>query len=158
MDVSASEPPRRCSACDCHKPAEEFAWRRIAERQRDSYCRPCRAAYKQKHYARNIERYKTNAARYRDRLLDERYGFLSDFLSAHPCTDCGETDVTVLEFDHLRDKEFAIAAGIASKSWADLQREMEKCEVVCANCHRRRSATRHGYMRAVLLLQEESGG
>lgn len=154
--MSVSEPLHRCSGCGCHKPAEEFAWRRIAEGQRDSYCRPCRAAYKQKHYARNKERYKANAVRYRDRLLEERYRFLSDFLSAHPCVDCGETDVTVLEFDHLRDKEFAIAVGIAFKSWADLEREMEKCEVVCANCHRRRSAARHGYLRA-LLIHEESG-
>ena len=154
--MSDSEPKHRCSACRRYKPAEEFAWRRVAQGQRDSYCRPCRAAYKQRHYSRNKERYKANAVRYRDRVLEERYRLLSDFLSVHPCVDCGETDVSVLEFDHLRDKEFNIATGIAFKSWADMEREMDKCEVVCANCHRRRSATRHGYLRAVL-LQEESG-
>lgn len=56
----------------------------------------------------------------------------------------------VLEFDHLGDKNFNISGGLAGKPWAVVLREIEKCEVVCANCHRRRSAKRHGYLRAVL--------
>lgn len=130
---------------------DAYTWRRIAKGERDSYCRECRAAYKQEHYSRNKERYISNAVAHRQRLLRERYRFLADFLRGHPCTDCSETDLTVLEFDHLRDKEFGIAAGIAHKSWGDLQKEIDKCDVVCANCHRRRSAKRHGYLRAVLL-------
>lgn len=57
------------------------------------------------------------------------------------CVDCGEVDPIVLEFDHLRDKEFNLAH-YAKASWERLHAEIAKCEVVCANCHRRRTHSR----------------
>lgn len=142
---------RRCGRCHECKPSLEFAWRRKARGQRDSYCRDCRAAYKQEHYSKNRQRYVDNAAAWRRRTLDERWEYLRAYLAEHPCVDCGETDLLVLEFDHLRDKEFVISVGITHKPWPAVLREIEKCEVLCANCHRRRSAARHGYLRARLL-------
>lgn len=68
----------------------------------------------------------------------------------HPCVDCGETDPIVLEFDHLQDKKFAISAGIRNRNWADVLDEIAKCEVVCANCHRRRTIMRGGFIRAAV--------
>jgi hypothetical protein len=56
----------------------------------------------------------------------------------------------VLEFDHLRDKEFGIGAGLVQKGWETILAEIEKCEVVCANCHRRRTAQRQGTLRTIL--------
>src|SRR3546814_8531418 len=63
-------------------------------------------------------------------------------LRAHPCVDCGETDPVVLEFDHLRDKVGNVSAMVHSNELWRLVDEIEKCEVVCANCHRRRTARR----------------
>lgn len=142
---------KRCSRCSRVKPTAQFAWRRIAQGQHDSYCRDCRAAYKKEHYAANRQRYLENASALRSRVFAERWAYLAEYLRSHPCVDCGENDPLVLEFDHLADKEFGISAGLAQKSWGALRREMGKCEVVCANCHRRRSAAQHGYLRAVLL-------
>jgi hypothetical protein len=56
----------------------------------------------------------------------------------------------VLEFDHLRDKRFSIGRELSRRSWPSIVAEMEKCEVVCANCHRRRTAQRRGSMRSLL--------
>jgi len=83
-------------------------------------------------------------------LLEERFTFLMAYFHDHPCVDCGETDPIVLEFDHLRDKKFGIAAGIRSRNWNDVLDEIAKCEVVCANCHRRRTAKRGGFRRAAV--------
>jgi hypothetical protein len=47
-----------------------------------------------------------------------------------------------LEFDHLRDKCFDIGQSLPYRSWQSILDEIEKCEVVCANCHRRRTARR----------------
>jgi hypothetical protein len=128
----------------------EFAWRRKARDQRDNYCRPCRAAYKHAHYAANRQRYIDAAGRRRESLVDERTRFIVAYLREHPCVDCGERDPIVLEFDHLRDKLFGVAAGLRERSWQSVLREMAKCEVVCANCHRRRTAKRGGFARAAV--------
>lgn len=141
---------RRCGRCELKKTLDEFAWRRKAKGQRDNYCRPCRAAYKQEYYAANRQRYIDSAGLRKRMLVAERMDFLVAYLREHPCTDCGETDPVVLEFDHLRDKKFGIAAGLRDREWQSVLDEMAKCEVVCANCHRRRTAKRGGFARAVV--------
>jgi 5-methylcytosine-specific restriction endonuclease McrA len=68
------------------------------------------------------------------------------YLREHLCTDCGEPDIVVLEFDHLRDKTAAVSALVhQGVSWERVLEEIAKCEVVCANCHRRRTARRAGH-------------
>lgn len=141
---------RRCGRCEREKPLEDFAWRRKERGQRDNYCRPCRAAYKQEHYAANRRRYIDQAMARKRLMVAERIEFLVAFLREHPCADCGETDPVVLEFDHLRDKKFNVAAGLRDREWQSVLDEMAKCEVVCANCHRRRTARRGGFARAVV--------
>jgi hypothetical protein len=139
---------RRCGRCGETKPIDEFAWRRKSRGQRDNYCRACRAAYKQEHYALNREKYIANATRRRTALAADRAEFLVEFFASNPCVDCGETDPVVLEFDHLEDKAFNIAKGLRDRSWGALLDEIAKCEVVCANCHRRRTAVRGAFARA----------
>jgi hypothetical protein len=116
----------------------------------DTYCQPCRAAYKREHYAANRERYIANAHRRKQAIALERAGHLVEFFRERPCVECGETDPMVLEFDHLGDKSFNIAKGLRTHSWQAVLDEIAKCEVVCANCHRRRTAHRGGFARAAV--------
>lgn len=71
------------------------------------------------------------------RMLD----YLNE-LKDKPCADCGEWYPPMcMDFDHVYgDKKLAIAS---AKSWATLLPELEKCEVVCANCHRLRTFIRN---------------
>ncbi len=62
----------------------------------------------------------------------------------------------VLEFDHLKDKAFNIGASLSGRSWASILDEIAKCEVVCANCHRRRTARRRGSLRALMTQQSRA--
>ena len=141
---------RKCGRCGDEKPLADFAWRRKAKGQLDNYCRPCRAAYKQIHYTQNRARYIAQSQQRKKSVAEERTAYLVDFFREHPCVDCGETDPIVLEFDHLRDKAFGIARGIRDRNWQSVLDEMAKCDVVCANCHRRRTAFRGGFARAVV--------
>jgi hypothetical protein len=145
------EERRKCYRCGATKPVDEFAWRRRQIGQRDSFCRPCRKAYGREHYLANRERYIEQARLQTARLQLERTRFLLNFFVTHPCIDCGEDDPVVLEFDHLRDKAFNIGAALSRRNWQAILDEMTKCEVVCANCHRRRTARRRGALRTVLV-------
>ena len=125
----------------------DFNWRRRDRGQRDSMCRLCRAAYRKGYYAANKQKYIDRAAVRSRALYLERTKWLIDYFKTHPCLDCGESDPVVLEFGHLRDKEFDIAQSLHYRSWQKILDEIAKCEVVCRNCHRRRESTRSGSLR-----------
>jgi hypothetical protein len=99
-----------------------------------------------------------NAGRRREALAAERAEYIVDFLSERCCVECGELDPLVLEFDHLEDKKFDIARGRRSRSWQAVLEEIDKCDVVCANCHRRRTALRARSARALALQRRRPPG
>jgi hypothetical protein len=153
---------RKCGRCGELKPLNEFAWRRKRKIQRDSFCRPCRSAYGREHYLANRQRYIDQAAVVKRKRLRERTLYLLEYFKTHPCVDCGEDDPVVLEFDHLGEKLFDIGREIHNRGWQSILDEIAKCEVVCANCHRRRTARRRGALRLLLsenlnVRQPESG-
>ena len=61
------------------------------------------------------------------------------------CTDCKISyPPQILDFDHLKDKKFSISGkGVKDNTLDAIIKEIEKCEIVCANCHRHRT-----YMRS----------
>ena len=59
------------------------------------------------------------------------------------CADCKESyPYWILEFDHIRDKDFTIGKQGREKDIETLKNEIAKCEIVCANCHKNRTFTR----------------
>lgn len=78
-----------------------------------------RAAYMRDFYARRKER-------------------LAELKTGKACLHCGFDDPRALDFHH-RDpdtKEFQISTKAWQVSWARLLAEVEKCDILCANCHR----------------------
>ena len=86
--------------------------------------------------------------------MRERYRDRSEFIDRYKlsvgCKECGyRGHPRALEFDHLpgNGKVENLSSMIANTrySLADIEAEMAKCEVVCANCHRVRTHSRqHG--------------
>lgn len=69
-----------------------------------------------------------------------------EYLLDHPCVMCGESNPIVLEFDHLRDKCYNVSRMLASSMvWETILKEIEKCQVLCANCHRIKTAKDFGW-------------
>jgi hypothetical protein len=142
---------RKCYRCGQSKPVDDFSWRRRHKGQRDSFCKPCRSAYGREHYLANKERYIAQAAVVKERVARERTFWLIEYFKTHPCVDCGQDDPVVLEFDHvLGEKEFDVGRAVYGRNWESILEEIRKCEVVCANCHRRRTARRRGALRFLL--------
>jgi hypothetical protein len=68
-----------------------------------------------------------------------------DELKSRPCVDCGvRYPPYVMDFDHVRgEKSLNRSRPRNSRlAWSRLLAELEKCEVVCANCHRMRTRAR----------------
>lgn len=65
---------------------------------------------------------------------------------ADGCVDCGNHDIRVLDFDHVRDVKIAsIARMVSNEVGLDtLRAEIAKCEVRCRNCHAIATLTRLG--------------
>lgn len=104
-------------------------------------------ANREKQYARNTPQIKKNRERNRKLALE--------YLSSG-CCDCGEKDIIVLEFDHVRGEKVEVLSILISAPCGiqKLTEELKKCDVVCANCHRRRTAQRNGKWWKTIYLSE----
>lgn len=80
---------------------------------------------------------------------------VKEYLEAHPCEHCACDDWRVLQFDHIDPgrKAFTIGKVLRKNATAyistlRLQMEIEKCRVLCANCHSLATAKQFGFWRA----------
>jgi hypothetical protein len=70
---------------------------------------------------------------------------ITDALKAVPCADCGLSyPPFVMDFDHVKGEKTKDISNLVQEgaSLAALMAEIDKCEVVCANCHRIRTYKR----------------
>jgi hypothetical protein len=63
---------------------------------------------------------------------------VTEYLKTHPCVDCGNSDIRVLEFDHVRGIKLGNVSHGVHRTWSvrKLMDEINKCEIRCCNCHR----------------------
>lgn len=86
----------------------------------------------------------------RKRLIRAENRRRADALKRQPCMDCGRSfEPCAMDFDH-RDpttKRFDVATAVGGGMvWSRIEAEIQKCDLVCAVCHRYRTAGLHGRM------------
>lgn len=142
---------KTCTKCKLTKEISDFNWKSKSAGIRSSQCKSCHKAYRDKHYYDNREK-RLLQARLRANAQEHKLrGVILEYLTTHHCIDCGESDPIVLEFDHRSDKEFTISHfPHCGGSVQRLLAEIDKCDVRCANCHRRKTAKNHGYYKTLL--------
>ena len=139
---------KRCSTCGMVKPLDEYHRNRTKPDGRQSVCKPCNIERNKRWYREHPEVRAARMDAYARARRDQVALQVFEYLREHPCADCGEDDPVVLEFDHLRDKAGNISQMAQRKMrWERIEAEIAKCEVVCANCHRRRTAERGAWFR-----------
>jgi 5-methylcytosine-specific restriction endonuclease McrA len=148
--VSDAEPTNDlhwCWACRTAKPTPAFAFRDIKRGVLQGHCRVCHARLRRAHYLKNKPDYIRRAIAQVKARRDENRRQLYRYLVTHPCVDCGEPDVVVLEFDHrVPANKVGEVGGLATtRRWLSVLKEIEKCDVRCVNCHRRKTAREYGW-------------
>lgn len=132
---------KKCQTCNQQKPITEFSKNRARKDGLQTKCKTCCKERSRKYYQVNKEKQKQQIYASRITRLEQNRRFVFEYLSNNPCSVCGETDPRVLEFDHLRDKEDNVTAILSSGSSQEkIMKEIQKCQVLCANCHRRKTA------------------
>ena len=111
-----------CKYCKTEQPEENFGVASIIDGKtyRRQKCRSCKQA-------RQKER------------RQETYAWFAEYKKTLFCVKCGFADYRALEFHHLdpRQKDLAVADFVSrGASSAKIGKEIEKCIVLCANCHR----------------------
>ena len=135
---------KTCTKCKVEREVTEFAFRDKELGKRHQICKSCNSGNGKAHYERYKDYYKKKARRQDLKARDEIQNKMLEFLSKQACADCFESDPVVLEFDHVKEgKKKTVSAHMSGKSsWNTILEEISKCEVVCANCHRRRTYLR----------------
>ncbi len=140
-DASIPHKPQHktCSKCQANKPHDEFNFKNRANNVRHSYCKECGKALTRRHYAHNKRQYLDRNSR----AYLKRREFVRQ-MKSRPCADCGvQYPYYVMDFDHRKagSKSFMLS-DFTRGTRTSLGREMAKCDLVCANCHRERTHQR----------------
>ncbi len=99
-------------------------------------CRECFKKQQHEYYRKTYS--ETKVARYTvtKRLRLERLSMLATLKIARGCIDCGyDANPFALQFDHVRGTKVSDIARMTTASLDSLFKEIDKCEVRCANCH-----------------------
>lgn len=126
---------KKCSHCRVEKPDEDFALKSRKTGRRTSICKPCYKLYQRKHYKENKEQYYARNQRQREKARK----VLADFKSVG-CKYCDEQERVALDCHHTKgdgSNERRVGKLANTGQTKQLKKELKKCEVVCANCHRK---------------------
>jgi hypothetical protein len=135
-----------CNSCGQKKNEEDFNWRYKALGIRHPTCRECQKRFRKNWYIGNKDEHIVNVKRRKEKVRQAAREFVWDYLVSHPCVECGEADPIVLEFHHLGGKDKAVSQMVADGLSIDrIKKEIEKTEVLCSNCHRRKTARDQGW-------------
>ena len=142
-----------CGKCKTTKPTDKFSKNNRRKSGLQTYCKVCankhRVEYFKKNRAKEIAKHKA----YKFAVWNK----FTDFIISQSCIDCGETDPAVLDLDHVKGKKRDNVSTLIftnGASWKSVEEEIDKCEVRCANCHRRKTAKERGWQRAKMVHKE----
>jgi len=113
-----------------------MAWKNIEARR--AYARAYYARHLEQERARRRESKKKHPESGRAYKL-KKILWVKEYKADHPCVVCGESRPECLDFHHPDPNEkelYSMAYAVNSVHINRLMKEVSKCEVLCANCHR----------------------
>lgn len=154
---------RTCTKCHMVAPLSAFPPAGKPSRP-GSWCRDCKREHLRQWKARNPDHWREWLAKNHDRVRARQAAWRSETratrlpkqksrkderlaavraLKERPCTDCGGSfPPECMDFDHVGEGKRRSVSAMVRYSWDLVLTEIAKCELVCANCHRIRTAKR----------------
>ena len=146
-----------CTKCGQAKSETEYFVKDKKTKRLHAQCKACckerRASYYAAHYGKYGDLYRVRAKKRRVLVKKRLQSKMLIYLEDKSCWQCGEGDPRVLDFDHINPatKSFGISNGITDgRKWSSILTEISKCVILCANCHRKRTAAQQGWYRNII--------
>lgn len=124
-----------CFKCNLEKEFKEFSFRNKRKGTYHSYCKTCHRSIRNKFYKDNShERERIAKAKIDKTNISKEY--IKNLKINAVCHKCGYNKPSGLQFHHLKDKEINICNAVIN-GWTltSIQKEIDKCEIICSNCH-----------------------
>lgn len=131
---------RVCGKCKNTKEEINFWKRSAVSHGFSSWCKQCHSEYDRNRY-KNSQDERDRKKRNQAKNIRKSQDYIFNYLLNNPCVDCGEKNPIVLEFDHINpEKKISNVSDLMKLSINKVIEEIEKCEVRCANCHRKKTS------------------
>ena len=126
---------KHCKKCNTTKPLTEEYWHKRKSHHTgwEFYCKECVHKTTTAGYHKNKTKWNETTKRNRDKVAKLIY----EYKSSIGCAKCNESRYYVLDFHHIdpNQKLFQIGGG-ENGGWEKNKKEIDKCIILCSNCHR----------------------
>lgn len=128
---------KKCTICKQDKDESEFNKNKTRKDGLNTLCKECSRKNSHKYYNDNLKYHKKQV---RKRILSQRK-LAADFvnkLRSQGCSLCTEKEACCIDFHHVKNKSYLISRLLQSNpSEKIVMEEINKCILLCANCHRK---------------------
>lgn len=124
-----------CSGCLQNLPLSDFGINKSKIDGKQTQCKQCRNKYAKQHYRSHRRYYYDKSADRREQLRQQ----LEEYKRQLACEKCGYNEyMCALDFHHIDDTKEINISDVCRHGWSfqRLLTEIQKCQVLCANCHR----------------------
>ena len=128
-----------CKRCNTEKELSEFSKNKTKKDGLSYTCTECAKEHCKNHYENNKELIKARASARKKRIQIEARKLVSECKQGG-CIVCGESEECCLDFHHIdpTTKKLSVAeAQSQGYNVETIKKEIDKCAVVCSNCHRK---------------------
>lgn len=126
---------KTCTICGKELSIENFSWKYKDKGIYQSRCKTCQSKTDSEYYKKSSFRRKSIRERAKaDREKARKY--IKDYKITHSCCICGEDRWYLLDFHHINNNKEKEISQITTWSISRIKKEILKCAIMCANCHR----------------------
>ena len=125
-----------CSCCKENRPKERFNKNKTRKDGLNSFCRDCQRLKSKEYYSEKREYHKDYVAK--QKIATKK--LFQEYKNTLRCSKCDFNHPAALDFHHINssEKEIDISSAVSRNgwSWKRIKKEIDKCVVLCSNCHR----------------------
>jgi len=147
---------KQCKTCLEYKATDKFQKKQNNLDGLDNICAICKnkssKESKTKYYEKNKKESKERAIKFNNNKIAKLQKIVNKIKINKGCIDCGlKENPECLDFDHINDKILNISFMVSRRyKLEQILQEIEKCEIRCANCHRRKTAKEQNWYYDIL--------